>query len=156
MKFTISDFFRQTNGRISMFRARMTSDLAPVFMKANLTDKEAATRKRYFPLWEPGTQYEKDWIVRYGNDLYRIGQSHTSQEQWVPGELGTEALYSKIMFNSQGYEIWKAWDGVSGSYTEDQIVEDPNNGMLYISTTENNVWGPPSEQSDFWTPYYGV
>ena len=156
MKFTMFDLLRQVNNRISMSRNQMISDLSPIFMKTNFTNREAALRKRYFPLWKPDVSYEKDWIIRYENNLYRIGQSHTSQKQWIPGELGTESLYSKIMFDSQGYEIWKSWDGVSGSYTEGQIVEDPNNGMLYISTIENNVWGPPSEQSDFWTPYYGV
>lgn len=70
--------------------------IAPIIMRENLTDNEALDFKQFYPEWTVGFDYKQNWIIRYGEDLYRIGQDHTSQEQWVPGTVGTEALYSKI------------------------------------------------------------
>ena len=126
--------------------------IAPIIMRENLTDKEAIDFQEFYPSWKVGFDYKKDWIIQYDGSLYRIGQDHTSQEQWVPGETGTEALYSKIEIEG-GYEVWKAWDGVSGSYSKDQIVKDPTDDQLYRSKIDSNVWGPPSEQPDYWELY---
>ena len=127
--------------------------IAPIIMREDLTDDEASIFKRFYPEWVVNFNYKKNWIIRYGEDLYRIGQDHTSQEQWVPGADGTTALYSKIEITEGGYEVWKEWDGVSGSYANGQIVQDPTDEQLYKSLIDNNVWGPPSEQPSYWELY---
>ena len=127
--------------------------IAPIVMRENLTDKEALDVKDFYPSWQVGFDYKKDWIIQYDGSLYRIGQDHTSQAQWIPGSEGTTALYSKISISEEGYEVWKEWDGVSGSYKSGQIVEDPNDNQLYISKIDSNVWGPPSEQPNYWELY---
>ena len=127
--------------------------LSKVLMRSNLYDKEASEFSFLYPLWEPNYLYKKDWIIRYNNALYRIGQDHTSQSNWIPGTSGTEALYSKIEFTEEGYEVWQEWDGVSGIYAKDQIVKDPTDGQLYKSLIDNNVWGPPSTQPNYWQLY---
>ena len=130
----------------------MQNVIAPIIMRENLTDKEAIDFQEFYPSWQVGFDYKKDWIIQYDGSLYRIGQNHTSQEQWTPGSDGTTALYSKIEIED-GYEVWKAWDGVSGSYSKDQIVKDPTDDQLYRSKIDSNVWGPPSEQPDYWELY---
>ena len=130
----------------------MDSAIAHIIMRADLSDKEAVNLEMFYPEWQVGFDYKKGWIVQYDGSLYRIGQDHTSQEQWIPGETGTEALYSKIEIEGN-YEVWKAWDGVSGSYSKDQIVKDPTDDQLYRSKIDSNVWGPPSEQPDYWELY---
>lgn len=126
--------------------------IAPIIMREDLAD-EAFNFKQFYPEWTVGFDYKKNWIIRYGEDLYRIGQDHTSQEQWVPGADGTTALYSKIDISEDGYETWQTYDGVSGTYAKDQIVRDPTDEQLYKSLIDNNVWGPPSEQPDYWELY---
>ena len=110
-------------------------------------------RNYNFMSWQPGYDYKKDWIIEYDGNLYRIGQDHTSQAQWIPGTPGTESLYSKIEITEEGYEVWKEWDGVSGIYAKDQIVRDPTDEQLYKSLIDNNVWGPPSTQPNYWQLY---
>ena len=127
--------------------------ISQLLMRSTLYDFEVLSFKDFYPIWKIGYSYKKDWIIQYNNDLYRIGQDHTSQEQWIPGTVGTEALYSKIEFTEDNYEIWKEWDGVSGIYAKDQIVKDPTNDQLYISKIDNNVWGPPSTQPNYWQLY---
>lgn len=132
---------------------KTNSVIPSIIMRADLTDEEAIAYKDFYPEYKVGVDYKKDWIITYDGDLYRIGQDHTSQEQWVPGETGTEALYSKIEITEEGYEVWQEWDGVSGSYANGQIVKDPTDEQLYQSLIDNNVWGPPSTQPDYWQLY---
>ena len=133
--------------------ATVTDPVPSLLMRANLTDDEAVNYISVYPEYKVGIDYKQNWIFRYGEDLYRVGQDHTSQEQWVPGEEGTESLYSKIEFTSGGYEIWQEWDGIAGSYSNGQIVQDPTDNQLYISKIDSNVWGPPSTQPDYWKLY---
>lgn len=119
----------------------------------NFTDEQALELNLLFETWVVGMNCKKDHIVRYDGELYRIGQDHTAQEQWKPGDKGTTALYSHITLTEEGYEVWKAWDGVSGLYSEGQIVEDPEDGKLYKSKIPNNVWGPPHTFLDYWELY---
>ena len=104
----------------------------------DLTDEQALSVSLLFEEWVVGKEYIEDRIVRYNGELYRIGPT---------------ALYSHITITEEGYEVWKAWDGVSGIYSEGQIVEDPNDGQLYKSKIPNNVWGPPSQQPMYWELY---
>ena len=106
-----------------------------------------------FDEWRSDVKYTKGNIVRHKDNIYRIGQDHTSQTQWIPGETGTESLYSLIHIDEGGYEVWKAWDGISGIYKQYQIVRDPNDNKLYKSEIPNNVWGPPHEQPMYWKLY---
>lgn len=115
-----------------------------------LSDEQALSVPLLFEEWVVGKEYEKDYIVQYGDNIYRIGQDHTSQTQWKPGDEGTMNLYSLIKIDESGYEEWKAWDGVSGIYALDQIVKDPEDEKPYKSKTENNVWGPPHSVPEFW------
>ena len=135
-----------------MALATTTDPIPAMLMRANLSDNEAVEYISIYPSWQVGFDYKKGWIIQYDGSLYRIGQDHTSQAQWIPGETGTEALYSKIEIED-GYEVWKAWDGVSGSYSKNQIVKDPTDDQLYRSKIDSNVWGPPSEQPDYWELY---
>ena len=136
-----------------MSLATVTDPIPSMLMRANLTDDEAVSYISVYPEYKVGVDYKQNWIFRYGKDLYRVGQDHTSQEQWVPGAEGTTALYSKIDISEDGYETWQEYDGVSGTYVLDQIVRDPTDERLYKSLIDNNVWGPPSTQPNYWELY---
>lgn len=133
---------------------RLYGDIISLLIeRAGFSDKEAVKYSGLYPKWETGKEYKQNWIIVHEGSLYRIGQDHTSQEQWVPGDLGTDSLYSKIEIVDGQYEVWQQYDGVSGVYSKDQIVVDPNDSKLYISKIDVNVWGPPSEQPNYWAPY---
>lgn len=121
---------------------------------ASLTDAQAREVSLLFKEWTIGETYTKGEIVQYQDEIYRCGQpSIVASDVYKPGDTGTEAIYSKIEITETGYEVWKEWDGVSGIYAQDQIVQDPEDGLLYKSKTPNNVWGPPHEQPDHWELY---
>lgn len=129
---------------------------ARMFVRVNsdiLTDEQALTVPLLFDEWAVGVEYKKGSIVRHDDELYRIGQDHTSQEQWVPGAVGTDSLYSHITIGKDGYEDWKKWDGITGLYNQGQIVRDSDDGQLYKSKIPNNTYGPPHEMPDYWELY---
>lgn len=101
-----------------------------------------------------GKTVKQGQIIRHEGELYRIGQDHTVQAQWGPGQTGTEALYSRISITG-GYEDWKPWDGVTGLYQSGDIRRDPEDGKLYICTGDNCTYGPPHSTPDFWEIYEG-
>ena len=121
---------------------------------ASIPDAQAVQIPLLFREWKVGDSYTRNEIIQHDGELYRIGQDHTAQAQWVPGSTGTTALYSHIEIGEDNYEVWKPWDGVSGIYQKDQIVHDPeDDNNLYISLIPNNTWGPPHSVPSLWKRY---
>ena len=151
----ISEEVKEMERSIQMREQMQTVSM--LFVRSNakaLTDEQALSVSLLFEEWKPDNDYEKDQIISYKEELYRIGQDHTSQEIYPPDSEGVTALYSKIKIDEEtGYEEWKPWDGVSGIYQPDQPVIDPNDGQVYVSKIPNNVWGPPSQFPSYWELY---
>lgn len=117
---------------------------------ADLSNTEAGQVRDFITPWDKGIKYKQGRLVSYLGEIYRIGSDHTSSSTYKPGDEGTTALYSHILLDDLGFEIWQEFDGVSGSYAFGQIVYDRDAGEHYTSDLANNVWGPPSTQPDHW------
>lgn len=117
-----------------------------------LEDADALQVPILYPEWVPGETYEAKYIIRYKGELYRLAQDTVSSEVYPPDAEGVESIYTHITVDPEtGYETWQQPTGAHDAYPKDKIVKDPNDGKLYKSTFEgDNVWGPPSEQPDFW------
>lgn len=108
----------------------------------SFTDEQALAVKDIYDPFEVGRSYSQNEFFTYNGDLYKVNQAHTSQDQWVPGETGTESLYTKVVLNSSGYPIWKQPTGAHDAYNIGDIVE--YKGTLYKSLIDGNVWAPDS------------
>lgn len=136
--------------------ALITQALPSMIMRADLTDKEAVKFKALYPEYSNlmGQVVKQDWIIAHEGELYRCGQPElTISETYVPGATGTEALFSHISIDEEGYEYWKAWDGVTGLYQEGDIRRDPEDEQLYICKGDNCTYGPPHSTPDWWEVY---
>lgn len=116
-------------------------------MVSQLTDEQAVQIPLIFQEWKDliGKKVKADeTILRHEGELYRVAQDHTIQEQWVPGETGTESLYTHISFDPEtGYEEWQRPLGTHDAYSEGDIVI--HNGKVWVSTVpgeHTNVWEP--------------
>lgn len=107
----------------------------------SMTDAEALSVSAFFPAWEPDEEYAAGDILSHSDGLYRVAQAHTSQEQWKPGESGTEALYTRITLDPEtGIEEWKRPTGSHDAYNVgDRVKFD---GKIYESTINGNSWSP--------------
>lgn len=136
--------------------ALITQALPSMIMRADLDDAEAVKFKALYPEYSDlmGKVVKQGWIIAHEGELYRIGQPElTISETYVPGTTGTEALFSHIKIDEEGYEYWKVWDGVTGLYNKGDIRRDPNDEQLYICKNDNCTYGPPSTTPDWWDLY---
>lgn len=104
------------------------------------TDEQALEVKDIYDPFEVGRSYKKDEFFTYNGELFKVVKDHTSEEQWVPGESGTESLYTKITLNDAGHPIWKQPTGAHDAYNIGDIVE--YNGQLYKSKIDGNTYAP--------------
>lgn len=108
--------------------------LRPIMEQAaqSLNDAVALTAVELFPQWKElvkkGAEVEKGFRFQHDGKLYRTEQpKYTFVEQYIPGEVGTESLFSKV-------------DEAHAGTREDPIPYEKNmeiyEGLYY---TQNNV-----------------
>ena len=112
--------------------------LRPLIEKAaeSLEDADALEAVQLYPEWKGGTEYSTGKRLRYGNELYKVTQAHTSQSIYPPGK-GTEALYTKINATHAG----TADEPIP--YTGNMALENglyyTQDGVLYVCTRDTGI-----------------
>lgn len=96
----------------------------------NQKDETLIDNKAAFELWRVGTPAVLNRIYRYGDDIYRCIQPHTTQDDWTPDK--TPAL-----FNIVGGD-WDEWE--PGSYAKG--TKRKHLGKKWISNVDGNIWEP--------------
>ena len=103
---------------------------------AQLDDAAALDAMAIYPVWEIGKAYAVNDRRRYGANLYRCVQAHTSQADWTPD--ATPALWVKV-----SVEEWPEFVQPTGAHdaynTGDKVTY---NGKQYISLIDANVYSP--------------
>lgn len=113
---------------------------AAKIVAVGFTDEQALTVSVLYDKYAVGVEYKKDDRFTYNGVLFKVNQQHTSQAQWIPGEAGSESLYTKIVLNSSGYNVWQQPTGAHDAYNTGDIVE--YKGTLYKSLIDGNVYAP--------------
>lgn len=105
----------------------------------SMTDEEAITTQVLFPNWQTGKSYSIDERVRYNDKLYKVLQSHTSQDDWTPDVA--VSLFACLLTDEENGTIqeWTQPDSTNGYATGDIVSY---NGKYYKSTADNNVYEP--------------
>jgi hypothetical protein len=107
---------------------------------ASLDDTDALEAPELFPSWEVGKAYAVGDRMRYGEQLYKVVQAHTSQADWTPD--ATPALYTEVAKPGE-IPVWKQPTGAQDAYALGDKVHYPDaDGPVYISTVDANVWEP--------------
>lgn len=96
----------------------------------NQSDKTLIDNKAVFEFWRAGINAEKDKIYRYGENIYKCIQPHTTQEDWTPD-------ITPALFNIVGGD-WEEWE--PGSYAKG--TKRKRFGKKWISNVDNNIWEP--------------
>ena len=103
---------------------------------AQLDDAAALDAMAIYPAWEIGTAYAVNDRRRYGANLYKCVQAHTSQADWTPD--ATPALWVKV-----SVEEWPEFVQPTGAHdaynTGDKVAY---NGKRYVSLIDGNVYSP--------------
>lgn len=119
--------------------ARATSIAFVTMAESGQIDDVTATENAgQFSPWAFPVKYVVGNIRRFGDELFRCNQDHTSQEDWMPAAAAS--LWSKI--GDPGAE-WPAWSqpiGAHDAYSAGDQVS--HGGEHWTSDVDGNVWEP--------------
>lgn len=111
-----------------------------------LADETALDVTDLFEPWQTGKDYTIDKRVQYEGKLYRCVQWHTAQEGWEPDKV--PALWTEVAKPGE-IPVWKQPTGAQDAYmTGDRVHYPDENGPVYVSTVDNNVWEPGQPGSE--------
>ena len=106
----------------------------------SLSDEDALEAIELFPIWDENVSYTIGQRIRYEDKLYKCVQAHTSQNSWAPDI--TPALWTEVAPPGV-IPVWKQPTGAQDAYnTGDKVHYPDENGPVYISTVDGNVWAP--------------
>lgn len=103
---------------------------------AQQSDELALQSVELFPKWEAGISVTAGERYQYNGVLYRVVQSHTTQDDWTPDI--TQALWTVVSL-----EEWPEWKQPTGS-SDAYMIGDKvsHNNKHWESNVDNNVWTP--------------
>ena len=103
---------------------------------AQLYDAAALDAMAIYPAWEIGAAYAVNDRRRYGANLYKCVQAHTSQADWTPD--ATPALWVKV-----SVEEWPEFVQPTGAHDAYNAGDKVTyNGKRYVSLIDANVYSP--------------
>lgn len=123
---------------------------------AALPAEQAMIIPTVYDPWKAGVQVKKDAYITHGVNgvgdpqLYKVNQQHTTSALYPPGSLGSEALYTAIGLDNNGYPVWAQPTGAHDDYDEGDIVN--HEGELWISKINGNVYVPGTDDR-WWVRY---
>lgn len=112
----------------------------------SLSDDEALEIPTLYDPWKSGVTYDIGARFTHGVNgvgdpqLYKSNQKHTASDIYPPGSPGTEALYTPIGLDEEGYPVFSQPTGAHDAYNTGDIVD--YNGTLYRSLIDGNIWAP--------------
>lgn len=124
-----------------MKKAELDSFIAAVRnLRESATDEQAVDAVGIYPVWGEDKDYALGIRVQYGGKLYRCEQEHTSQSDWTPPD--TPALWTEVAKPGE-IPVWRQPTGAQDAYmTGDKVHYPDEDGAVYVSTVDNNVWSP--------------
>lgn len=104
----------------------------------NLSDEDALAVAALYPTWleKLGMSVSVGDRLWYDGKLYKVVQTHTTQEDWTPD--ATPALYTEVSIEE--IPEWVQPIGSTGLYVAGDKVK--HNGSTWESTVDNNSWEP--------------
>ena len=119
-----------------MDRAKMMREQLNTLIK-DFDDETALANKELYPDWNGnGIPVVRGELLYYNKNLYRVNQSHTTQNDWLPDI--TPALFTKVSLDE--YPEWVQPTGAQDAYNTGDKCS--HNGKHWTSTLDGNVWEP--------------
>lgn len=107
-------------------------------MLQSLPNEKAVKLNLLYSEWDSNAHYDKSYIVKYTNKLFRCLQAHQSQESWTPA--AAPSLWVEIADPSEEYPQFKQPTGAHDCYKiGDKITFEKEH---YVSEINSNVWSP--------------
>lgn len=109
-----------------------------VKLRGLATDEMSLQVPNLYPAWKAGVNYSIGDRVLYKDVLYKVLQTHTSQETWTPTDA--PSLFAKVLIPSEDIiPEWEQPDSTNPYMTGDKVI---HNGKTWSSIIDYNVWEP--------------
>jgi hypothetical protein len=109
-----------------------------VKLRGLATDDMALQVPNLYPAWKSEVNYEINDRVLYNNTLYKVLQSHISQETWTP--IDAPSLFAKVLIPDENViPEWEQPDSTNPYMMGDKVTYE---GKIWVSIVDNNVWQP--------------
>lgn len=118
----------------------LAKKLRPLIEKAmqSLDDTDALEAVALYPKWKSGVELLQGQRVSFDGTLYKVLQSHTSQDTWTPNV--TPSLFAKVLIPDENVIAeWEQPDSTNPHMAGDVVK---HNGFEWVSDVDNNVWEP--------------
>lgn len=108
-------------------------------------DTNALDNQDLFPMWEYPFAYTIGFKCQHFTNenelvLYKCVQAHTSQADWQPKDV--PALFTRVAYPNE-IPVWVQPTGAQDAYNiGDQVLYPDENGDVYESLIDANVWSP--------------
>ena len=102
------------------------------------TDEMSLQVPNLYPTWKSECNYLIGDKVLYDEVLYRVLQDHVSQENWTP--TNAPSLFAKVLIPDDN--VIPEWEQPSSTNPYMKGDKVMYNGLVWISTIDNNVWAP--------------
>lgn len=92
-----------------------------------------------YPEWSgEGVTYKAGERIRYQGVLYKVLQSHTSQEIWTPDS--SPSLFARVLIPDENtIPNWEQPESTNGYAAGDKVQ---HKGEIWESLIDGNVWEP--------------
>lgn len=113
-------------------------------LSVHLDDAEAAEAVELFPAWDGnGRTYTAGDRIQYAGILYKVLLNHISQTDWKPDSA--PSLFAEVLIPTPDViPVWKQPDSTNPYMTGDKVHYPDEDGPVYESIIDNNVWSPES------------
>lgn len=120
---------------------RPAISVASAFLAASGNDEVLLQCAPLYPVWESDTGYAEGEVLRHGDGLYRVRQTHTSQAHQPPDGVGMLAVYAPVQAPAPDGEVLPWVSGEAGLKVGDKRSYG---GKVYecIQAPGANIWTP--------------
>jgi hypothetical protein len=122
----------------------MTREDAKKFIEAFIklrniaTDEMSLQVPNLYPIWKAETEYKVNDRVLYNDVLYKVLQSHTSQETWTPDIA--HSIFAKVLISDENIiPAWEQPESTNPYMAGDKVLY---NNKIWVSIIDNNTWEP--------------
>ena len=129
---------QEKNNPVTQIAAAASIAFVVLAEGGQIDDVTSTENVEQFAPWAYPIAYKKGNIRRYGSDLYRCNQDHTSQADWTPAAAAS--LWSKIGDPTEDWPEWSQPVGAHDAYNAGAKVS--HNGKHWTSDVASNVWEP--------------
>lgn len=103
-----------------------------------MSDEEIIEYPSFVEKWKSGLDYDAGKRLEYNGTIYKVLQSHTSQDTWTPDQA--PSLFAKVLIpDASVIQEWEQPDSTNPYSKGDKVM---HNGKTWVSDVDNNVWEP--------------